>query len=512
MKFAFRRNSSVPAAALLSVAAMLGGCVKNPVTGHHEFSLVSEKQEIAMGRQAQHEVAATYGVYNDPKTQVYLNELGMKLAKNSERPNLPWSFQILDDASLNAFALPGGQIYVTRGMMTHLTSEAELAGVLGHEIGHVTARHSARRMSQAQLAQVGLLAGMIIKPELARYGQLAQLGVGLLFLKNSRDDERQADSLGLRYMTESHYSAPAMVGVFSLLRDATDGSQRGRLPTWLSTHPDPENRIKRTQQGVAKLAVSPEVTRLERERYLRYIDGMVYGEDPREGYFEGNTFVHPAFAFQMAVPPGWERVNQKAGMTAVSPRQDAALQITLARASSPRVAAMQFLQQRGVRVDRPQTLDLNGMPAVASRFMAATQSGTVSGLAVFVAHQNQVFQVLSYGSARSFMMNESILAQSLSSFRRLTDPAALNRKPRRVQLVELDKGVSLREFAAAYPSARGVELKNVALLNQVAPEGKLEAGLAKRVIEVGPAIHGTPAATSDGLTASTRPGTVDAIH
>src|SRR6266550_4084593 len=185
--------------------ALLAACATNPATGRRQVMLVSEAQEIEMGREADREVGSSIGLYPADGVQAYVAGLGRALAAGSERPSLPWSFHVVDDASVNAFALPGGFVYVTRGLMTHLDSEAELASVMGHEIGHVTARHAASQITKSQLATLGLVAGMIVRPELARFGELAQAGMSLLFLKFDRNAERQADDLGLRYMTRQAY-------------------------------------------------------------------------------------------------------------------------------------------------------------------------------------------------------------------------------------------------------------------------------------------------------------------
>ena len=233
----------------VAATAVLIACATNPVTGKRQLMLMSEAQEIAMGKAADQEVAGAYGLYPDPEVQAYVDGLGQRLAATSERPDLPWSFEVVDDAAVNAFALPGGFIYVTRGIMTHLSTEAELVAVLGHEIGHVTARHSASQMSKQQLAMGGLVLGMAVKPQLQRFGELVQQGLGLLFLKFGRDDENQADELGLRYMTGEAYDPREMLDVFRILDGVTRAEGGGaRMPDWLSTHPSPGNRLARIQR------------------------------------------------------------------------------------------------------------------------------------------------------------------------------------------------------------------------------------------------------------------------
>src|SRR5256885_15956396 len=186
-------------AALVAAGLLVAGCARSPATGKNELMLVSESQEIQMGQQADSGVIASIGLYPDQALQSYVMDLGKKLAATSERPNLPWTFRVVDDPAVNAFAIPGGFVYVTRGILAHMTNEAELATVMGHEIGHVTARHTAHEMSKQELAQLGLAVGSMASAQVAQYAGLAGQALQVLFLKFSRDDENQADALGVRY-------------------------------------------------------------------------------------------------------------------------------------------------------------------------------------------------------------------------------------------------------------------------------------------------------------------------
>ena len=192
-------------------------CAINPVSGGRELMLLSESQEIELGRKTDGQVVSQYGIYEDQKLTDYINGLCQRFGKLSHRPNLNYQFKIVDTATVNAFAVPGGYIYFTHGILAHLNSEAELAGVMGHEMGHITARHSAQQYTRAQFAQVGLGLGMILSETVRNFCGLAQFGVGMLFLRFSRDNERQADDLGVEYASKAGYDASQMASFFDTL-------------------------------------------------------------------------------------------------------------------------------------------------------------------------------------------------------------------------------------------------------------------------------------------------------
>ena len=337
------KNTILLAPLLLGVAS----CAVNPATGQRELMLVSESQEIAMGREYDPQVVAAFGLYPDSAVQNYVSGIGLRMAAVSERPDLPWTFRVVDDPIVNAFAVPGGYIYITRGIMAYLNSEAELASVVGHEIGHVTARHSAQQMSQQQLAQVGLVAGAVLVPQARDYLGVAGAGLQLLFLKFGRDDERQSDDLALRYMSRTGYDVRESPDVYEMLRRVSAASGGGQVPNWLSTHPDPEDRRERIQAQIDSLEPAPNAT-VNRAEYLRLIDGMIYGANPREGFFRENVFLHPDLEFRLDFPAGWQTANSRQAVAAVSSKEDAILQLTLASGASPESAARAFLSQEGI--------------------------------------------------------------------------------------------------------------------------------------------------------------------
>lgn len=466
--------------ALIPVGLAIAACSVNPATGERQISLISESQEIQMGKQADEDIVRSLGLYVDDGLQAYVERIGKDLAAESERPDLPWSFRVVDDPIVNAFALPGGYIYVTRGILAHLNNEAELAGVLGHEIGHVTARHSVERISKAQLAQIGLGVGMAVSEDFARFGDLAQQGLGMLFLKFSRDDERQSDDLGLRYMQRAGYDPREMTGVFETLARVSQAQGGGRIPGWLSTHPASENRVERITGRLP--ATVPADALVARGRYLRQLDGLPYGPDPREGFFEGTTFYHPEFELQLDFPAGWKTSNQKTAVSAISPQQDAAVVLTLAGQSDVRDASREFFSQSGIQRGRDVGLAISGLPSVADEFSATTQQGAVTGIAAFVELDGRVFRLLGYSPADKYRERYSEMARAAGSFRPVRDRRILEVEAPRLDIVEVPRAMSLREFAQRQPST--VDLETLARINALdSVDARLEAGRPiKRVV------------------------------
>jgi predicted Zn-dependent protease len=467
---------------LVSAALLATACSINPATGNRQFMLVSEQQEIDMGRRAHEEIVESMGVYDDDRVQSYVSELGLELAALSERPHLPWTFTVLDDPVVNAFALPGGFIYVTRGILTHLDSEAELVGVLGHEIGHVTARHGAARMSQSQLASLGLGVGMIVSPELRQYGDLAQQGVALLFLKYSRDDERQADDLGFRYMVHGGWDASALPSVFGVLRQVSEVEGAGRLPSWLATHPDPVARQERIRDAVASTQLDLSGAKVNRSTYLATLDGMTFGENPREGFFEGGTFFHPDLEFQIDFPAGWETQNQRRRVVGASPREDAIVVLGVALEADPPAAAGDFLAQEGIVGGRIQSGRIHGLPAAMADFELPREGqSTIRGQVAFVHHRKVTYRLLGFTMVENWGSFGDVINGFLMSFRQLTDARALGVQPNRLELVTPDRDLSLEAFQQRFPSS--VSLRTLAVINHVSEDGTLSGGRsAKRVV------------------------------
>ncbi len=460
------------------------GCAVNPATGGNQLMLVSESQEIQMGQQYDSQVVATVGVYADPVWQHYIQQFGARLAATSERPNLPWTFRVVDDPAVNAFALPGGFVYVTRGLLAHVTSEAELAAVVGHEIGHVTARHTAAEMSKQQLIGLGLAVGSMASSQVAKYAGTANQALGILYLKFSRDDESQADQLGLRYMGRSNYDPRQMSEVMRMLEQLSAAEGGGRLPEWQATHPSPENRLQRIEAQIATLPQNFSSTIVNRDSYERLLDGLVFGINPRQGYFTGSQFFHPDLRFRLTFPDGWTTNNGTQAVVAVSPAQDAVVELSQATEPSADAAARTFLSQQGITSGSSARVSLSGgLPGVRAPFTAATDNGTLRGTVLFVEYGGAVYRLVGYAPEARWSTYQGPAERALQSFQRLTDPAALNIQPQHVDIVTVAGRTTIAALARERSSP--VSAARLALINQVELETPFASGrLVKWVIGV----------------------------
>jgi len=462
-------------AALMPVILLTLACATNPVTGKRQLAMITEAQEIQMGQQAAQQVAKEMGLVQDQALQNYVNQVGQRLAADSERPDLPWSFAVVDDPMINAFALPGGPVFLTRGILSHFNNEAEMASVLGHEIGHITARHSVEQISKQQLAGLGLGIAMILSPQAAQYGDLANVGMQLMFMKFGRDHERQADDLGLRYMIQEGYDPNQMPPVFDVL-DRISALEGGRaMPEWASTHPDPGNRAARIRQDIAEAGNPSGV--VNRDTYLARLDGMTFGTNPREGYVVGSTFIHPEMRFRMQFPQGWKIQNTRQAVLGVSPNQDAAIILTHAQAQTPDAAARAFFSQQGLQAG--QQVQQN----IYTFRTAQMQDGNVlQGVAGFPQVGGTVLQLVGYTSANRWNSVANSIGSAVASVQPETNPRYINVEPKRVDIVKVPRRMTLQEFARNYPST--VDLQTVAILNGAVRDGFVfEAGqMAKRIV------------------------------
>lgn len=449
----------------LLVVLLAAGCAVNPVTGERQLALISQAQEIELGRQSAEQVRQSMAMVDDPELQAYVERIGRRLAAESERPDLPWSFQVVDDPTPNAFALPGGSVFITRGLLSLMDTEAELASVLGHEIGHVTARHSVAQISWAQLTQLGLGLGTIFVPEVRPYEDLVGAGLNLLMLKYDRDAERQADQLGFRYARQQGYDVSEMADVFAALQQAGDLAGQSAIPGWLATHPAPAERIKAVEKRLAKLPDNPLEATLGRAEFLGMIDGLVYGENPRNGFFRDNTFYHPDLKFKLSIPEGWQRQNLARAVVGVSPNQDAAFQLMPAGEDSAIQALQNFAARQEIQVGNVRQIDTEGISGSVAEFLAQTQQDAIAGYVAFYELHGRTFQLVTYTSPQEVAQYQDVFAGLVTGFSPLTAPSILNVEAPTIEIVKLPRDMTFRKFAGAVPS--NISLERLALINQV---------------------------------------------
>ncbi|MDX1940954.1 MAG: M48 family metalloprotease [Saprospiraceae bacterium] len=458
-------------------------CSVNPVTGKKEIMLMTKDQEIALGIQSNPEVLATFGAYQDETLQNFINQKGQEMAKVSHRPELEYKFQILDSPVVNAFALPGGFVYFTRGIMAHFNNEAEFAGVLGHEIGHVTARHGAQQYTQQILLQGALLVGVVASEDFAQYAGLASQGLGLLMLKFGRDDESQSDQLGVQYSTKIGYDAHEMAHFFKTI-DRLSGGDNGGVPTFLSTHPNPIDRYNKVNQLATDAQKTSPAANLQvnRDQYLRMIDGLIYGDDPRQGYLENNIFYHPDLKFQFPVPQGWQFQNMPAQVQ-MAPQDGKSLVVfTLAQGNSINEAANVMAQDTSLKVESRQNATVNGLPAMIIVGNQQAQDGkVVSSLIYLIQYNNLIYKFIGMAYAQDFSTYRPVFENTMKNFKQLNDQSKINVQPERIRIKTVAQNGTLEATLRGF----GIEekrLSELAILNGMELKDPVTKGTLIKVL------------------------------
>jgi len=479
-------------AMLLLVGLVIYGCSRNPVTGKKEIMFISKQQELAMGAQYDPQISAMYGVYQDTKLQAFINQKGKQMGKISHRPELDYKFKIMDSPVVNAFAVPGGYIYFTRGIMAHFNNEAEFVGVLGHEIGHVTARHSAQQQTKAQLAQVGLIAGLVAGGEkFAQFAGQAQQGLGLLFLKFGRDDETQSDELGVEYSTKIGYDANEMAGFFSTLKRLSTQAGADAIPTFMSTHPDPADRNRKVAalaKGWQQKDPRPNY-QVKRNEYLRRIDGLVYGEDPRQGYVENNAFYHPELKFQFPTPTGWRIINTPSQVQMAEPQGKAMMMLQLGKGSSTLQAAQTFVQENELQVvEVKESIQVNGLPATAvvsdqvSQNPQTGQQQSIRILSYFIQYNGLIYVIHGMSLQQDFDRYFQLFKNTGEGFNKLTDPSKINVKPERIAIETVPSNMTLQKALQTF-KVESKRYNEFAILNGMQLNTQLKSGTLIKVVE-----------------------------
>ena len=415
---------------------VLVSCAVNPVTGKREFMLISEQQEISLGQETDQQIRSQYGVYDHPGLNEYVTRVGMTMVPHSHRSHLGYHFAVLDTPVVNAFAVPGGYIYVTRGILAMMNSEAELAVVLGHELGHVNARHSARRLSNMILVQVGLAVGGALSETFAKISGAASVGIQLLFLKYSRGDERQADRLGVEYARKGSYNPGKMIDFFSSLQKMGDLSGGHALPGFLSTHPLTGERIKNTQ---AMITETDRGLHVRQNDYFNRINNMVYGKDPRQGFIEGNTFYHPQMKFFFSFPREWKVQNTPTQVTLVPENQKAAviLQAEKNSANLKEFAQTKSSSLEGRQLIRENHLTINGLSSFQQYYdLVREDQQDLRVRMSFIKYGAYIFTFTALSSRDDFDEYTSQFGSLIGSFNTLKERKYLNRRPQRLKLIK----------------------------------------------------------------------------
>lgn len=480
-----KKNFLTPSILLITIS-LLVGCARNPVTGKRQVVLMSEREEIAMGQQADPQIIAQFGLYPDTALQNFMARKGEQIVAISHRSNLDFHFRLLNSEVVNAFAVPGGYVYLTRGIMAYLNSEADFAGVLSHEIGHVAHRHSVEQHRNQILSQVGILAGVIIAPELGRFLETASAGVQLLLLKNSRDAERESDELGVEYSTKIGYDAREMAKFFRTLERQREGTEAAELPEFLSTHPNPGDRYTRVNELAAEWQAKLKLTNpaVNRNNYLRLIEGIIVGEDPKEGYRQGNMFYHPVLKFQFPIPAGWNYQNTPTAVQMAPQDGRALLMLTLAPGNSLNSATDSVIIKYRLTTVERANITVNGIPAVyllADQMPQQNGQPTLRTLSYIIHHNGTFYHFVGVSTITDFNNYANAFNTTLQGFRTVTDPAVLNKKADRIRLATVGTSTTLAQFLRQH-NVPDTRLDEYAILNGMYLTDTLAPGTLVKLI------------------------------
>ncbi len=442
----------------LATALFTGACSTNPATGEKQFTaLMSPAQEQKVGADEHANVVKSMGVYDNPQLQAYVSGIGNALAKNTERPDVTYKFTVLDSPMVNAFALPGGYVYVTRGLLALANSEAELAGVIGHEIGHITARHSAERFSQGMLASLGT-AAISIALDSPDVSKMAGLGSDLYLKSYSRGQEHEADTLGIRYLHRATYDPHGMA---SFLKNLDQNSQlEGQIEgasgdgfSYFSTHPRTADRVA---QASATAAQYPATDYKSDHSYLDNLNGMVYGDSPEQGFAKGVNFYHPKMGFTYSVPQGYKIYNDASKVVAKSKDKGGAVIIFDGASRENGMSAKSYVASVWLN-NEPiksgiETITINGMNAATASFEANISNVLMDVRVVAVewsANQFFRFQMAIPKNANAALMDG--LKRTTYSLRAMTAQEKQTIKPDRLRIVTAKAGDTAQSLSAQFP-------------------------------------------------------------
>ena len=434
-------------------------------------------------------VIAQFGLYNSPTLQKLIDAKGKQMAAVSDRPG-DYGFTVVDSPVINAFATPDGHVYFTRGIMAYFNDEAQFAGVLGHELGHITAQHGKKQQTRNTIAGLGMLLGSVLAPRVMQaVGGVAQEVVGLGMLKYSRDNENEADGLGVKYSTKIGYDASHMADFFQTLQRTEAQSGAGGIPTFLSTHPNSADRYTRVKglAADARQAVGARQLAVNRNQYLRSIDGLVFGEDPKQGFVENSVFYHPELKFRFPIPSGWKSQNSPDKFQMAEPNGKALLVFLGAGNGSLDDAGQQLAKQIGLQSAQAQKTTINGFPALViegdqvRQDQSGQQAAGAHVLAQLLQDGQSVYAFIGLAAPASFASYAPQFQRVAQGYARLTEASKLNRQPERVRIKTAAGNSTLSSLLAAsgVPTRRYEEM---AILNGMRTSDQLPAGTLYKIV------------------------------
>jgi predicted Zn-dependent protease len=474
---------SLVIAILVSLAAT--ACATNPVSGKRELAFISEADEIQLGRELDNEVRREMSVYQNAELGKYVEEIGMQLAKQSQRPRLDWHFTILDSPAVNAFALPGGYIYVTRGLLAFMDNEAQLAGVLGHEVGHVAARHAVQHHARSTGTSIGLTIASIFVPAMRPFTDLAAGGLGTLFLKFNRDDELQADALGTEYIAAGGWDPSQVPAVLTTLARIDELSDRNGTPNWLATHPQPESRVTRIAPAVQKVRTGDKGWTVEHDAYLSRIDGLIYGDNPEDGIVRGNLFLHPGLNFAIEFPVGWDITNSDEDVVAQEPGNKVFLVLRSVRepqAKSVEQVAERHMKGAGYRPTEGTVTTINGLEAFVGTYQgSASGIGKVMARGAHIEHGRTTYFVGGIASPEMYPKLADQFNNTIRSFRALSRDEADRVEPNLIALYTARQGDTWQSIAER--AGKGlVKASTLAIMNSHAVDDQPKPGERLKIV------------------------------
>ena len=472
-----------PLASSSSVTNWAGG---RP-TGHAPMARPAARP--SQGAKPDPAVIAQFGLYNSAPLQRLIDAKGKQMTAVSDRPG-DYGFTVVDSPVINAFATPDGHVYFTRGIMAYFNDEAQFAGVLGHELGHITARHGQKQQTRNTAAGIGMLLGSILAPRVMQaIGNPLSQVVGLGMLKYGRNDENEADGLGVKYSTKIGYDASHMANFFQTLERTEAQSGAGNIPTFLSTHPNSADRYVRVKglAAEARQTVGNRPLAINRDQYLRSIEGLTFGEDPRQGFVESSVFYHPDLKFRFPIPAGWKSQNSPDKFQMAEPNGKALLVFLGAGGGSLDEAAQSLTKAIGVQNAQAQKTTINGFPALVfegdqvQQDQSGQQAAGAHVLAQLLQDGQSIYAFIGLAAPTSFSSYAPQFQQAAQGYARLTEASKLNRQPEHVRIKTATGNQTLASAFAAngIPSKRYEEL---AILNGMQTTDRLSKGMLYKVV------------------------------